>query len=126
MDVALVVSFSYTSSGSGITLLVEASQIKSEEDDDEKQENIASHVSAESDEVSRCVGVAENLRALHDVSLVLEGDHDTELRLTDCIANRPSDEVQRHGEGFFRLSSDVPGSNVSTCSIIMISATGLP
>lgn len=77
VNVSLVIGFSHTSRGSCITLLVEASQVEPEENDDEKQEDIASHVSAEGDKVSGLIVVSEDLRALHDVSLILEVDGDT-------------------------------------------------
>lgn len=113
MDVSLVISFSHTSSSSGITLLVEASQVEPEEDDDEKQEDVATHVGAESNEVSGLIGVAEDLRALSDISLVLEVHRDIRWKLTDGVADRPGDEIQRYCERFLRLTGDVPSRSIS-------------
>jgi len=63
MDVAFVGGLGHSGGSSGIALFVEAGQIESEEDDDEQQEHVAAHVSAEGNEVARGVVVAEDLRA---------------------------------------------------------------
>jgi len=63
VNVALVISLPDTCSRSGIALSVQTLEVESEEDDDQKQQNVAAHVRAEGDEVAGCVGVAENLWA---------------------------------------------------------------
>ena len=64
---------------------------------------------AESDDESS----AEDLRALSDISLVLEVHRDIRWELTDGVADRPGDEVQRYGERLLRLARDVPSSSIS-------------
>jgi hypothetical protein len=64
MNISLIIRLSHTRSGSSIALLVQARQVESQENDDEEQEDIATHVRAESDEIAGLVVVAEDLGAL--------------------------------------------------------------
>lgn len=69
MNVALVVRLSDTRGSSGVALLVQADEVEAQEDDDQKQQDVAAHVRAEGDEVAGGVGAAEDLGALDGVSI---------------------------------------------------------
>jgi hypothetical protein len=99
MDVALVIGRGHTGCGGVVTLLVEACQVEAEEDDYKQQEHVAAHVGGKSSKVARGVLVSEDLGACADGMLedevwrVMMGDF--EVMLTDCVTDRPGDEV--HG-----------------------------
>jgi hypothetical protein len=111
MDVALVISRGHTGCGGVVTLLVEACQVEAEEDDYKQQEHVAAHVGGKSSKVARGVLVSEDLGACADGMLedevwrVMMGDF--EVMLTDCVTDRPCDEVHGDGDGLFRLTGDV-------------------
>jgi hypothetical protein len=111
MDVALVISRGHTGCGGVVTLLVEACQVEAEEDDYKQQEHVAAHVGGKSSKVARGVLVSEDLGACADGMLedevwrVMMGDF--EVMLTDCVTDRPGDEVHGDGDGLFRLTGDV-------------------
>jgi hypothetical protein len=110
MDVALVIGRGHTGCGGIVTLLVEACQVEAEEDDYKQQEHVAAHVGGESSKVARGVLVAEDLGACVDGLLdefwrVMMGD--LKVMLTDCVTDRPGDEVHGDGDGLFRLAGDV-------------------
>jgi hypothetical protein len=63
MDIALVISLSHTRGRSSIALRIQALQVESQEDDDQKQEDVAAHVGAESNKVAGSISAAEDLWA---------------------------------------------------------------
>lgn len=71
MHIALILGLANARSSGSVTLLVETSQVESEENDDEEEEHVAAHVGAEGDEVARGVGVAEDLGAWEGVVVLV-------------------------------------------------------
>jgi hypothetical protein len=67
MNIALVVSLTHTRGSSSIALRIQTLEVEAEEDDDKKQKDVASHMGTEGDEVTWCVGAAEDLWALDEV-----------------------------------------------------------